>query len=140
MDNLSSEQRSKAMAAVKSEGTKLERQFIEPLLERDFGSFEFHADDLPGRPDLVERNARIAVFLDSCFWHGCPQHSQVPESNRDYWENKIGRNKHRDREVTIKLEKRGWLVKRIWGHSIKKERARKWWLTRLETLITERTD
>lgn len=140
MDNLSSEQRTKAMAAVKSEGTKLERQFIEPLLERGFGSFEFHADDLPGKPDLVERNARIAIFLDSCFWHGCPEHLRMPESNQDYWEKKISRNKRRDREVNRELEEQGWLVKRIWGHSIKKERARKWWLTRIETLVSERTE
>lgn len=140
MDNLSSEQRSKTMAAVKSEGTKLERQFFEPLLERDFGAFEFHADDLTGKPDLVERSARIAIFLDSCFWHGCPEHLRMPESNRDYWEKKIGRNKRRDRKVTNELEEKGWLVKRIWGHSIKKERARKWWITRIETLVDERTE
>lgn len=56
MDNFSSEQRTTVMAAVKSEGTELERQFIEPLLERGFGSFEFHADDLPGKPDLFKRS------------------------------------------------------------------------------------
>lgn len=127
------------MAAVKSEGTALERKFIEPLLDRGFGSWDFHASDLKGKPDLVDRKARIVVFLDSCFWHGCPRHLRMPQSNRGYWKKKIGANKRRDREVTRVLEKDGWMVKRIWGHSIKKDKARRWWLTRIESLVAERS-
>lgn len=139
MDNLSPEQRSKTMAAVKSEGTKLERSFFEPLLERNVGSVEFHVEDLPGKPDIVNRQSKIAIFIDSCFWHGCPEHLRMPESNREYWKKKISRNKKRDHKVTKQLENKDWLVKRIWEHSIKKDRARKWWLSRIETLISKRS-
>lgn len=139
MDNLTSKERSMTMAAVRSTGTALERKFIKPLMARRIGSLEFHVDDLVGSPDIVHREARLVVFIDSCFWHGCNRHLRMPQSNRDYWKKKISRNKRRDRYVTRQLEIQDWLVKRIWGHSIKNQRTRRWWLTRIETLINERS-
>jgi len=127
------------MSSVKSEWTKLEYRFIEPLLERNICIFDFHASDLPGKPDIVQWDAHIAIFLDSCFWHGCTQHLRMPKTNQEYWKRKIRNNKRRDRYNTEQLEKSGWLVRRIWGHSIKNDRALKWWLTRIESLVRERT-
>ncbi|CAN5435287.1 hypothetical protein BH23BAC3_BH23BAC3_02360 [soil metagenome] len=138
IDNLTPEQRSKTMAAIKSSGTKIEQEFIEALLQRKIRSLEFHVDELPGKPDVVHRKAKIAIFLDGCFWHGCPEHYNIPETNREYWKTKIKRNKRRDRQNNNELKKAGWLVLRIWGHSIKKERSRKWWLTRIENLVRKR--
>lgn len=139
MDNLTPQQRSKNMAAIKSKGTKIEQLFLSGLVEAGLDSFDFHASDLPGKPDAVHREAKIAVFLDGCFWHGCPNHFNAPATNPKYWKRKITKNRKRDRRVKRDLEDSGWLVRRIWGHSVKKDRARRWWLTRLQTLVKKRT-
>jgi DNA mismatch endonuclease (patch repair protein) len=76
-------------------------------------------NSLPGRPDIVFTRARIVVFVDGCFWHGCPVHGTKPKSNIDYWHPKIERNQARDKAVTEALASGGWLVLRYWDHEIK---------------------
>lgn len=71
------------------------------------------------RPDLVFVGARLAVFVDGCFWHSCPLHSTVPKSNQEFWEQKLRRNRERDAETTHRLETNGWRVLRFWEHEIK---------------------
>ena len=66
--------------------------------------------------DLVFRCARVAVFVDGCFWHGCPAHHAPPKTNAGYWSAKIQGNKHRDRDTTERLRKEGWTVLRFWSH------------------------
>jgi G:T-mismatch repair DNA endonuclease (very short patch repair protein) len=63
---------------------------------------------------------RVAVFVDGCFWHGCPKHSTVPRGNRPFWEKKLAANKARDRLVTRTLRRAGWRVVRIWEHDLAK--------------------
>lgn len=70
------------------------------------------------RPDMVFIGARVAVFVDGCFWHGCPLHSAVPKNNREFWEQKLRRNRERDAENTQWLEAEGWRVLRLWEHEI----------------------
>lgn len=70
----------------------------------------------PARPDIVFPRARLAIFVDGCFWHGCPIHGTMPAKNRDYWQPKIARNRQRDAEQTSRLEADGWRVLRIWEH------------------------
>jgi DNA mismatch endonuclease (patch repair protein) len=70
------------------------------------------------RPDMVFIGAKLAVFVDGCFWHGCPQHSTMPKNNRDFWAQKLRRNRERDAENTQWLEAQGWRVLRIWEHEI----------------------
>lgn len=70
------------------------------------------------RPDMVFVGAKLAVFVDGCFWHGCPQHSTMPKNNRDFWEQKLRRNRERDAENTLWLEAEGWRVLRLWEHEI----------------------
>lgn len=70
----------------------------------------------PIRPDVVLTRARVAVFVDGCFWHGCPEHQVVPKSNPNYWIPKLRRNIERDREVDAALEDDGWTVLRFWEH------------------------
>lgn len=72
--------------------------------------------DLRRTADLLFTRARVAVFIDGCYWHGCPQHFSIPATNLDYWEGKIGRNRRRDIETTALLEERGWTVLRFWEH------------------------
>jgi DNA mismatch endonuclease (patch repair protein) len=68
------------------------------------------------RADIVFPRQRVAVFIDGCFWHGCPEHCRVPARNREYWVAKIGRNRVRDESLTAALEESGWHVLRIWEH------------------------
>ncbi|MFI9613667.1 very short patch repair endonuclease [Streptomyces sp. NPDC052023] len=66
--------------------------------------------------DIVFPKAKIAVFLDGCFWHGCPQHATRPKSNADWWRTKLEKNMARDRETTGHLTEEGWTVLRFWEH------------------------
>ncbi|MFD0772550.1 very short patch repair endonuclease [Streptomonospora algeriensis] len=74
--------------------------------------------------DMVFRPARVAVFIDGCFWHGCPEHFVPPKTNPEYWEQKIGGNMARDRDTDARLEREGWLVLRFWEHEAPEECAR----------------
>jgi DNA mismatch endonuclease, patch repair protein len=66
--------------------------------------------------DLVFTRARVVVFLDGCFWHGCPAHHTVAKTNADYWANKVAQNKRRDLETDRLLADAGWVVLRVWEH------------------------
>ena len=68
------------------------------------------------RPDVVFRRARVAVFVDGCFWHSCPQHGSVPTANREWWEEKLAANVCRDRRSDQQLKEAGWTVLRFWEH------------------------
>lgn len=78
-----------------------------------------HRLDLPGgrvRPDLVFTRARLAVFVDGCYWHGCREHRSLPRSNAEFWAAKIEATRARDRSQTEVLREAGWRVIRIWEH------------------------
>ncbi|MCY4663298.1 MAG: very short patch repair endonuclease [Acidimicrobiaceae bacterium] len=72
--------------------------------------------ELPRTADLVLRKSRIAVFVDGCYWHGCPEHRTQPSTNAQYWADKIARNIERDAETTDYLQRTGWTVLRFWEH------------------------
>lgn len=74
------------------------------------------AGGLRVHPDVVFTRARVALFLDGCFWHSCPDHGTVPRRNREYWQPKLQANVDRDARVTAALEADGWLVRRVWEH------------------------
>jgi len=80
--------------------------------------------DLRRTADIVFTKARVAVFVDGCFWHGCPQHHRPASKNSEYWRNKIQENQDRDAETNRFLEERGWRVIRIWEHDVGKMAAR----------------
>lgn len=138
MDKLSVEERSKVMSSVRSRNTKFEQQFIRVLEGAGLHTFEYQPSGVVGRPDLVDAASRMVIFLDSCFWHGCRRHLRLPVQNREYWLKKVARNRRRDRLVTRQLKSEGWLVLRIWEHSVKDPRMLKWWLTRINNLRQER--
>lgn len=71
---------------------------------------------LRNRADVVFTRARVAVFVDGCYWHGCPEHHRMPKANRGYWSAKVERNAERDRRVTAMLGASGWTVLRFWEH------------------------
>jgi DNA mismatch endonuclease (patch repair protein) len=71
---------------------------------------------LRNKADIVFTRRRVAVFIDGCFWHGCPEHYVASKTNVDYWEPKIAQNRLRDEAVTAALEEAGWRVIRVWEH------------------------
>ena len=107
------------MASVKSRDAKsTELKFISLLKEKGITGWRRNYP-LTGKPDIVFSRFKIAVFIDGCFWHGCPHHCRMPSSNVNYWNNKIEKNKIRDKKITKALKMRGWQVIRIWEHEIK---------------------
>ncbi|HID31307.1 MAG TPA: very short patch repair endonuclease [Desulfobacterales bacterium] len=105
------------MRKVKSRDTSLEKRFRSALFKRGLRFRKRSA--LPGNPDVVFPKERIVVFIDSCFWHGCPQHLRMPKSNRDYWEKKIAKNRRRDEEVNAYYISSEWTALRLWEHDLK---------------------
>jgi DNA mismatch endonuclease (patch repair protein) len=84
---------------------------------------EFETDtrpekDLRWTADLVFREARICVFVDGCYWHGCPEHFKLPKTNSAWWEEKIQANRDRDQKQVDVLTERGWVVMRFWEHDV----------------------
>jgi DNA mismatch endonuclease (patch repair protein) len=73
-----------------------------------------------GNPDFLFRRNRLALFVDGCFWHGCPKHCKIPAGNRAFWKKKFAANKGRDRRVNRELRRLGWRVIRIWEHDLAK--------------------
>lgn len=73
---------------------------------------------LPGKPDIVFIGARVAVFVDGCFWHVCPIHHTKPTTNADFWNKKLKANVARDKKINLHLHDLGWKVVRIWEHEI----------------------
>ncbi len=75
---------------------------------------------VPGKPrrtiDIAFTRVKVAVFLDGCFWHGCPEHGTLPRANGGWWTEKLRANRDRDRDTTAHLESEGWVVLRFWEH------------------------
>jgi DNA mismatch endonuclease (patch repair protein) len=118
-DNVPPEKRSAVMAAVRSRGNRnTELALARALRAAGITGWRRHVD-LPGRPDFAFRSARLLIFVDGCFWHGCARHCRVPARNREYWLRKITRNRDRDRATRRTLRARGWRVLRIWEHELK---------------------
>lgn len=75
---------------------------------------------LPGKPDFVFSKLKVAVFVDGCFWHGCPKHATWPKTRAAFWLAKITGNKARDRKVNRLLRAKGWTVIRVWEHELRR--------------------
>lgn len=119
MDNLTPKQRRKNMQNIRSEGTKPEQQVARELRRKKI-YFAKNVKAIFGKPDFVFRRKQVAVFIDSDFWHGHKKRCIMPKSNCEYWGQKIKRNKHRDRIVSRELNKKGWVVIRLWEKDIKR--------------------
>jgi len=117
-DDRSRAQRSETMRRVRGKDTSEERMLRRELHRRGL-RYRLHAPDLPGKPDIVFRRARVAVFVDGAFWHGHPERCRLPATNREYWARKIERNAARDARVRRELAQMGWRVVRLWDFEVR---------------------
>jgi DNA mismatch endonuclease Vsr len=121
MDKLTKEQRRKNMQAVKSKGSKIETALAKELWS--LGHYYRKNDkNVFGKPDLTMKRYKLAIFVDSEFWHGKDWETRKHDhkSNQEFWFKKIQRNIERDREVNKHLLKEGWKVLRFWGQDVTK--------------------
>ena len=116
-DMMSKKQRSRNMKAIKSV-SQLE-QIVSSELWKCGIRFRRNTESLFGRPDISIKKYRVVIFIDSCFWHQCPVHGNMPKTNIDYWHAKLKRNVERDQEVNLHYENNNWFIKRVWEHEIK---------------------
>ena len=124
-DTFSTKQRSEIMKAVKSKGNKsTEIKLVEIFKLHHITGWRRNSN-LVGHPDFIFPKNRIAVFADGCFWHGHNCRNVTPSENAEYWQNKIKRNKARDKAITKELTVKGWKVVRIWECEIKKGKVLK---------------
>lgn len=117
-DVFSKEVRSKIMSAIRGKGTKIEDAVARELFKNGV-RFRRNVKNLPGTPDIAIKKYKIVIFIDSCFWHGCPEHFKMPKSNKTFWANKIKRNADRDASINQYYIENNWHVFRIWEHKLK---------------------
>ena len=118
MDTVSPKQRSRIMARVKSTGNQSTESALIAIFRTHRVSGWRRQYPTTGTPDFSFPKHKIAVFVDGCFWHGCPKHCRMPATNRTYWNQKIARNVQRDSTVCRALRKKGWKIVRIWEHAL----------------------
>jgi DNA mismatch endonuclease, patch repair protein len=110
--------RSQVMSAIRGRGNKgTELAMIAMFRRQGITGWRRH-QPVFGKPDFIFRRERLAVFVDGCFWHNCPKHSNTPVNNRDFWVAKLGANRRRDALVGRTLRAKGWRVLRVWEHEL----------------------
>jgi DNA mismatch endonuclease (patch repair protein) len=112
--------RSNVMSRIQAKGNETTELTVVRLLRHATVTGWTRHAPLPGTPDFAFPKQKVAIFVDGCFWHGCPTCYTRPKSNRAFWDKKREDNMARDRRVTRQLRGRGWKVIRIWQHSLKK--------------------
>ncbi|MEO7415158.1 MAG: very short patch repair endonuclease [Opitutaceae bacterium] len=122
-DVFSNRKRSAVMALIRSRGNKATELRLIAIFRANRITGWRRGSKLTGRPDFVFPKLKLAVFVDGCFWHGCPKHATQPRNNAAFWAKKLSDNQTRDRFVTRMLRKKGWEVLRIWEHELSRKNA-----------------
>lgn len=117
-DTLTVAERSERMSRVRSRENRATELRLIALMRKHRITGWRRGVPLPGKPDFVLRASKLAMFVDGCFWHGCPRHRRIPKTRVAFWKTKLARNVQRDREVRKVLRERGWRVFRIWEHEL----------------------
>ena len=117
-DFLTKSERSKRMSRIRSRGNKDTELALAKIFRRHKITGWRRNQKIFGKPDFVFPKLKLAVFVDGCFWHGCPKHRTLPAGNRSFWKKKFARNQSRDRLVNQTLRRAGWRVLRIWEHEL----------------------
>ncbi len=117
-DVFTQSKRSQVMSRIRSHGNKNTELALAKLFRaNDITGWRRH-QPVFGKPDFVFPKLRLAVFVDGCFWHSCPQHATKPKNNASFWRKKLTANQLRDKLVTRTLRSTGWSVLRIWEHEL----------------------
>ena len=112
--------RSANMQAIRSKGNRSTEWRLRSLLIRNrCRGWTIQSKDILGVPDFTFPDSRVAVFIDGCFWHGCPKCGHIPKTNVSYWAAKIARNQNRDKKYSKELRSQGFTVIRIWECALK---------------------
>src|SRR5689334_13112583 len=120
-DSISRKERSALMARVKSKGNRSTEIKVEALLRTaGIRGWKKHPARIDGSPDFYFPRAKLAVFVDGCFWHACPRCGRLPSNNAEYWTRKIDSNRRRDNRIRRRLRSHGVRVLRIWEHELKR--------------------
>ena len=120
-DIWSKSKRSEVMSRIRGKGNeKTEIRLAKLMRKAGIMGWRRHLP-IPGRPDFAFRKHKVAVFVDGCFWHGCPSCFRLPKQNRAFWRAKIEGNRKRDRSVDARLRRLGWKVSRIRECGLKHE-------------------
>jgi DNA mismatch endonuclease (patch repair protein) len=122
-DVFSTRKRSQIMSHIRSRGNEETELRLLSILRAHKITGWRRGWPLIGKPDFVFLRERVAIFVDGCFWHGCPRCYRRPSSNQSYWDAKFERNRTRDRQVTRMLRRQGWTVIRIWQHALRADVA-----------------
>jgi DNA mismatch endonuclease (patch repair protein) len=118
-DTVSKAKRSEIMSRIRSKGNqRTEMAMVKLLRANKITGWRRHYA-IEGKPDFVFLKERVAIFVDGCFWHGCPKCFRMPKTNRRFWEKKLLANRKRDKIVAKKLGDSGWRVLRMWEHDLK---------------------
>lgn len=114
-----SPQRSRTMSAIRGKNNKSTELSLKMALVRaGVKGWVLHTATICGKPDFYFKKQRLAVFVDGCFWHGCPRCGHIPRTRTKFWEAKINRNRQRDRRTNRLLAAEAIRVLRIWEHSL----------------------
>jgi DNA mismatch endonuclease (patch repair protein) len=114
------EKRSRTMSAIRGKHNRTtELRLRMALIREGIKGWKLHAKELPGNPDFYFAHKKLAVFVDGCYWHGCPKCGHIPKTRSRFWEAKIKRNQQRDRQKRAELRKQGISTIRIWEHELK---------------------
>lgn len=123
MDVFTKQKRSEVMSLIRGKGNFGTEQAILQLFRLNkVNGWRRHLP-LPGKPDFAFPRQKVAIFVDGCFWHGCPKCYTRPKTNRKFWDKKRADNTARDKRVDRQLREQGWRVIRIWEHSVGKSPA-----------------
>lgn len=133
-DPLTPAERSALMAKVRGVGSRSTEERVRLyLVDAGVSGWVSHPSGILGRPDFYFPELRLAVFIDGCFWHGCPKCKRnTPRTRAEFWSKKIAENRRRDGRVTRKLRGEGAHVIRIWEHEL----SDTWWQSRLKRMFT----
>lgn len=133
------EKRARTMSSIRGKNNRsTELRLRMAFVKAGVRGWRLHPEELPGRPDFYFEKAKIAIFVDGCYWHGCPKCGHIPKTRTAFWEAKIKRNQERDEMKNLELRKLGTKSLRIWEHELKSKKDLDKVIKKIDKLISLR--
>lgn len=127
------------MSSIRGKGNKsTELRLRMGLVNAGISGWTIHEDGLPGKPDFYFKKNKVAIFVDGCYWHGCPKCGHIPKTRSEFWSAKIRRNKQRDKNVNKIIRSIGITPIRIWEHEVKNPKNLKIIINKIENILLRR--